>query len=133
MSVGSPALATYSLALTSLNTRLVYRRAKHVQHKDKTVVARALTSLQQTPLDLTKDERLLASIPTNSRWAQEIVVQLYRKNVWSIATLVCIAWVIIVSCLAVFSSLLPNTDDPPDGHAIVALWLWLPCLVITWV
>ena len=132
MSVGSPALVAYSLILTSLNARSVYQRAKGVKHEDKTLVARALISLQQTPLELTKHGYLLAFITTDSRWAQEVVGRLYRRNVWSIATTVCIAWVVVVSFLALVPSFLSDSDGSPEGHAIAALWSWLLCLVIGW-
>ena len=91
------------------------------------MVARALISLQQTPLELTKDERLLASIPTNSRWAQEIVGRLNRWNTWPIATLGSIAWVVVVSLLAFLASII---FEAPIGHMPATLWSWLPCLVI---
>ena len=135
MSLGSPALAAYSLVLTSLNARLVYHRAKSIKHKSKRDVAKALISLQQTSLELTKDERLLAFIPVNDRWRQEIADRLGRRNAWSLATGSSVAWVVIAFVFTLIDSFvsLDNTaDNTSEGHAVGTLWLWLLCLVIGW-
>ena len=135
MSLGSPALAAYSLILTSLSARLVYHRAKSIKHKSKGDVARALISLQQTPLELTKDERLLAFIPVNDRWRQEIAERLNRRNAWSLATGSSVAWVVISFVFTLIDSFvsLDNTvDNISEGHAVGTLWLWLLCLAIGW-
>ena len=135
MSLGSPALAAYSLVLTSLNARLVYYRAKSIKHKSKGDVARALISLQQTPLELTKDDRLLAFIAVNDRWRQEIAERLGRRNAWSLATGSSVAWVVIAFVFTLVDSFvsLDNTvDNVSEGHAVGTLWLWLLCLVIGW-
>jgi len=135
MSVGSPALAAYSLALTSLNARLVFRRAQRIKDKSRTDVARALVALQQTPLELTKDERLLAFIPTNDQWRQEIADRLSRRNAWSLATGSSVAWVVVAFLFTLvdsFVSLDDTIDGDSEGHAVGTLWLWLLCLVIGW-
>jgi len=135
MSVGSPALAAYSLILTALNARLVYRRAQRIEHESKNDVTRALISLQQTPLELTKDDRLLAFIPINDQWRLEIVERLNRRYAWTVATGTTIAWVIVAFVFTLidsFISLHDPIDDAPAGHAVGTLWLWLLCLVIGW-
>ena len=135
MSVGSPALAAYSLMLTSINARLVYRRAKHIDHENKTSVARALIALQQTPLELTKDQRLLAHIPINGQWRQEILERLNRRNSWSLATGSSVAWVVIAFAFTLvdsFVSLSDTSDGGSEGLAVGTLWLWLLCLTIGW-
>ena len=145
LSVGSPALAAYSLALTSLNVRSVYRKAQLIEN-DKTngvekkvakSVARALTALQQTSLELTKDDRLLDFIATNDRWRVEIAERLSRKNAWTVAVGTSIAWVVIAFLFTLADSYLSlrnsdDTDDASEGHAVGTLWLWLLCLVIGW-
>ena len=135
MSVGSPALAAYSLMLTSINARLVHRRAKRIDHENKTSVARALIALQQTPLELTKDQRLLAHIPVNDHWRQEILERLNRRNSWSLATGSSVAWVVIAFLFTLadsFVSLDDTSDGRPQGLAVGTLWLWLLCLIIGW-
>ena len=98
-------------------------------------VARALIFLQQIPLELTKDERLLAFIPINDQWRQEIVDRLGRRNAWSIATGTSIAWVVIAFVFTLidsFVSLNESSSGIFEGLAIGTIWLWLLCLVIGW-
>jgi len=135
ISVGSPALAAYSLMLTALNARLVYRRAQRIEHGSKGAVARALVSLQQVPLGLTRDERLLAFMSTGDQWRQEILDRLNRRHAWSITTSSFVGWVAVIfifNLVDSFVSLDGSTDDASEGHAASTLWLWLLCLVIGW-
>ena len=133
--MGSPALAAYSLVLTSLNVRSVYHRARRTTHSSKYTVAKALASLQQTPLELTQDEHLLGFISITDQWRREIVDRLDSRNVWSIATGLFVGWVAIAFILAVvdsFAFLDVSGDNSYEGHALGILWLWLLCLVIGW-
>ena len=135
MSVGSPALAAYSLVLTTLSARLVYRRAQRIEGENKTAVAEALITLQQTPLQLTKEEHLLASIQMDDQWRREIAERLSERNAWSLATGSSVAWVVIAFLFTLIDSFvsLDNTRDTgTEGHAVGTLWLWLLCLVIGW-
>ena len=106
-----------------------------MKHENKTIVARALIALQQIPLQLTKDERLLSSIPINDRWGHEIADRLSRRNAWTVATATSVAWVVIAFVFTLidsFVSLNDSAEDKAEGHAIGTLWLWLLCLVIGW-
>ena len=142
ISVGSPALAAYSLILTALNARSVNRRVNRIEYRNKMDVARALISLQQMSLELTKDPVFLASIPVENRWEQEIVSRLSRRNTWSLATASSVAWVIIAFLFTLINSFI-SLNVPSDsvgdsianrsgGNAIGTLWLWSLCLVIGW-
>ena len=133
--MGSPALAAYSLALTILNARSVYRRAERCKHECKFGVARALIRLQQLPLQLTKDDHLLNFILVNDRWWRDIVERLGRKNAWSIAAGTSVAWVVVAFLFTLvdsFVSLNSTGRKPSEGQAVGTLWLWLLCLVIGW-
>jgi len=139
MSIGSPALAAYSLALACLNTGSVYRRASHVSHGSRAAVVEALVLLQQIPLDLTEDERLLASIPINDWWRQEIGDRLSRKWTWSSpirTSIMCAVITIAFALIDSFTSTDPELDDISDGsyegHAVGTLWFWSLWLVIGW-
>ena len=135
MSVGSPALAAYSLILTSLNVRSVYRRAEQIEHESKYDVARTLVSLQQTPLELTRDERLLVLIPSNDQWRQGVVDRLNSRNAKSVATKAFVGSVVMAFTLTLvdsFVSLNDSTDAADEGLAVGTVWLWLLCLVIGW-
>jgi len=135
MSLGSPALAAYSLVLTSLNAQSVYRRVKASRSRYKKSVMEALISIQQTSLELTKDERLLEFIQDNHRWREEIGERLSRRGIWSLATATSVAWVVIAFLLTLVDSFV-SLDGPVDhtagGHAVGTAWLWLLCLVVGW-
>ena len=126
--MGSPATAAYSLALTSLNVRLVYRMAQRARHENKHSVARALMSLQQAPVELTRDKRLLAFVANPKSWGPEITDRL----TWTITTGSSIAWVIISYVFTLVDSFVDSTNSVPQGHAVGTLWLWLLCLVTGW-
>ena len=126
--MGSPALAAYSLALTSLNVRLVYRMAHRARHENKHSVAKALISLQQAPVRLTRDERLLAFVANPKSWGLEITDRL----AWTVTTGSSIAWVIISYVFTLVDSFVDSTNSVPQGHAVGTLWLWLLCLVTGW-
>jgi len=134
MTIGSPALAAYSLALTTLNSRFVYIRASRIPHESKTAVARALISLQQIPLELTKDKRLLAFIPVGDQWRREIIDRLDRRSTRSIAMASSIAWVIIAFLFTLVDSFvsIDSPDGASEGLSVGILWLWLLCIVISW-
>jgi len=135
MSVGSPALAAYSLVLTALNNRLVYRRAQRIDDRGtKDTVARALISLQQVPLELATNHRLLDFAPINDKWKQEIAERLNRKNSWSLTTASSVAWVVVAFIFTLVDSFfsLNDTSGLSQGHSVGTLWLWLLCLVIGW-
>jgi len=129
-------LAAYSLALTSLNTRFVYRRAQGIKHENRGAVARALISLQQIPLELTRNDRLLAFIPVKEQWKQEVTSRLNRRYVWPIAIGSSITWVVIAFIFTLVDSFVDldvSSDGGAEGHAVGTLWLWLACLVIGWI
>ena len=135
MSVGSPALAAYSLMITSFNTRMVYKRTSSTQYKKKADVAKALVVLQQKPLRLTKDTSLLESLCIDSQWRKVILGRLNGGEAWSVATAFSIAWVVISFTFTLVDSFV-SLNDPDgsgsDGLAVGTLWLWLLCLVIGW-
>ena len=135
MSVGSPALAAYSLMITSFNTSMVYKRANGIEHKEKAEVAKALIAIQRAPLRVTTDPRLLKSIPTDNGWTNEILERLGARNAWSLTTGFSVAWVVIAFGFTLIDSFIALGDPSSggsDGLAVGTLWLWLLCLVIGW-
>lgn len=98
-------------------------------------MARALISLQQTSLELTQDERLLACIPINDQCGQEIVDRLNRRYAWPVAIGSSVTWVsaaFIFTLIDSFVSLGSSPNSVSEGHAVGTLWLWFLCLVIGW-
>ena len=138
MSLGSPALAAYSLMVTSFNARTVYNKANHSKHKKKGDLAKALAALQQTALELTEPTEhphLLKSIRGNRLWKREILKWLRKRNAWSLTTGFSVAWVVVAFIFTLIDSFV-SLNDPDssgsEGLAVGTLWLWLLCLVIGW-
>jgi len=86
-------------------------------------VARALISLQQVPLELTTNHRLLDFAPINDKWKQEIVERLDRKNSWSLATASSVAWVVAAFIFTLIDSFvsLNDTSGLSQGHSVCTL------------
>ena len=135
MSVGSPALAAYSLMITSFNACMVYQKANAIDHKDKADLAKALVAIQQAPVQVTTEACLLESLCIDNQWRKEILERLNKKNAWSLVTGFSVAWVVIAFGFTLVDSFVA-LDDPSsggsDGLAVGTLWLWLLCLVIGW-
>ena len=136
LSVGSPTLAAFSLALTAVNTRWANDRfaaIKYPNHKD---AARALIHLQQAPLRLTTRDGLLASLivlPENDDWWECLVDRLEQTHTWTIAAATSVAWVIIAFAFTIvdsFMSLGNNLNS--NGQGVGSLWLWLIPIVVGW-
>ena len=77
LTLGSPTLATYSLALTVLNGRWIAKLFSTYRYSNVKHAVRILSSLQQSPLRVDTDDMLLASLimlPQNDKWWEELVV-----------------------------------------------------------
>ena len=135
MSLGSPALAAYSLVLTPLHARSVYHRVKASRSRYKKSVMEALIPIQQIPLELTKNNRFLEFIQENHQWREEIGERLSKRTTWPLAAKISIAWVVIAFFLTLvdsFISLDRPVNNAAEGHAVGTIWLWLLCLVVGW-
>jgi len=102
--------------------------AQRARHENKHLVAKALISLQQAPVELTRDERLLAFVADPKFWGPEITDRL----TWTVTTGSSIAWVVISYVFTLVDSFVDSTNSVPQGHAVGTLWLWLLCLVTGW-
>lgn len=137
LTIGSPALAAYSLALTALNKRWIARRFARLTYPNIRHAIRIFNNLQQVPLRIVKDDALLASLVVlwqNDEWWAELDECLNDTHSWSISTVTSIAWVVIAYVFTVLDSF--TTDLGPCsqaiGQAVASLWLWLLPIIIGW-
>jgi hypothetical protein len=137
LTVGSPALAGYSLALTVLNGRWIARHFAAYNYPNIRYAVQILSSLQQSPLTVTTTDSLLASLvvlPENDQWWRELVIWLNYTHTWSVSAVTSIAWVIIAYLFTLIDSL--TADPTPSieltGRGIGSLWFWLLPIVIGW-
>jgi hypothetical protein len=137
LTVGSPALAGYSLFITLLNSRWLNRRFDHsVNHPSSRFALSILSSLQQAPLRLHSDRARLYSLtilPANDSWWKCLAEFVDYTHTWSIASATSIAWVIVAYILTVANSLSDvKANVQSNGEATGSVWLWLIPIVVGW-
>lgn len=137
LTVGSPALAAYSLVLTVLNGRWIARRFSSFTYPNTRQAVRILSSLQQAPIRIATANSLLASLvilPQNDDWWNELVVWLDYTHTWSISAVTSISWVVIAYIFTVVDSFTGDftTGFNTNGQGVGSLWVWLLPIVIGW-
>ena len=137
LTVGSPTLAAYSLALTVMNGRWIARRFSSYNYPNTKNAIRILASLQQSPLQVSSDESLLSSLVVlreNDEWWTELVVWLDYTYTWSISAVASIIWVVIAYLFAVIDSFSGDVTTTVDtnGQSVGSVWLWLLPVVVGW-
>ena len=136
LTVGSPTLAAFSLALTAANAHWAYKRFSAIDYPNRRNAVKALVHLQQVPLRLTTRDGLLASLivlPQNDHWWECLVDRLEQTHTWTIAAATSIAWVVIAFALTLadsFGNLGQNLGS--DGRGVGTLWSWLIPIVVGW-
>ena len=134
LTVGSPTLAVFSLALTAINTRWVYKRFSAINYPNRKNAAKALASLQQVPLRLTTRNGLLASLivlPENDDWWECLTDRLEQTHILTISTATSTAWVIVAFAFAVLNSLAAlGKDINSNGLGVGSLWSWLIPIIV---
>jgi hypothetical protein len=135
LTVGSPILAAFSLALTAINTRWANDRFSDIKYPNNKNAVIALAHLQQVPLRLTTRNGRLASLivlPENDDWWECLVDRLEHTHTWTIATAASMAWVVIAFVLAFVDSSTDAGNIHSNGQGIGLLWLWLISIVVGW-
>ncbi|KAI0712933.1 hypothetical protein C8T65DRAFT_695138 [Cerioporus squamosus] len=147
LTVGSPTLAAYSLALTALNRRWVTRRFRAFSYPNAQRAAAALGDLQGVPIRITYEDGLFPSLVIlhqNDEWWRELAVGLKHSNSWSVAAVTSIGWVVIAYILTIVDSFTPlQPDIPPPfrplgilnlfGKGVGFVWLWLVPIIYGWI
>ncbi|KAG2142515.1 hypothetical protein BD769DRAFT_1625827 [Suillus cothurnatus] len=101
LTVGSPALAGYSLFITLLNS---------LDYPNSRFAVSIISGLQQSPLNLHSDRARFASLvvlPENDSWWQYFSELVDYTHTWSIASATSIAWVVVAYILSI-------TNTPSD-------------------
>ncbi|KAF9461781.1 hypothetical protein BDZ94DRAFT_1262981 [Collybia nuda] len=137
LTVGSPVLAAYSLALTLLNGRWITRLFSPHTHIPKAMNAlHVLNSLQQSPLIINTDDSLLISLvflDENEPWWAELDAWLDYTHTWSIAAVTSISWVVIAYLFTLIDSFHDITISiNANGQGVGLIWLWLLPIVLGW-
>ncbi|KAK1217199.1 hypothetical protein PQX77_020152 [Marasmius sp. AFHP31] len=137
LTIGSPALAAYSVAITVLNERWIVRLFNSYSYPNRRNAVRILGSLQQSPIRIGTDHRLLASLvvlPENDAWWCELVAWLDYAHTWSISAASFIAWVVVTYAFTIANSFADDITTKTDinGQSVGSVWLWLIPIVFSW-
>jgi hypothetical protein len=136
LTVGSPTLAAYSLAMTVLSGRWMARHLAVYDYPNNRYVVQVLSSLQQSPLMVTTTGSLasLILLPENDGWWRELAISLNYTHTWSVPTIISIAWVVIAYAVTLVSAFTDQsiTSIISNGQGVRYLWLWLLPIVIGW-
>ncbi|KAJ8073074.1 hypothetical protein PM082_019942 [Marasmius tenuissimus] len=137
LTIGSPALAAYSVAITVLNERWLVRLFNSYSWPNRRNAVRVLSSLQQSPIRIGTDRRLLAFLvvlPENDAWWSELVAWLDYAHTWSISAASFIAWVVITYAFTIANSFAGDvtTKTAINGQSVGSIWLWLIPIVFSW-
>ncbi|KAJ7702648.1 hypothetical protein B0H17DRAFT_1167074, partial [Mycena rosella] len=136
LNVGSPTLAAYSATLTVLNSRWIHRRFSRISYPNAQSAATVLNNLQQSPLDVTRDDSLLFSLivlPENDEWWSELLIFLDLKHAytWSFSNITSIIWVVVAFLLTLIDAFtnMPKDSFTPNGLGVGFAWLWILAII----
>ncbi|TFK72343.1 hypothetical protein BDN72DRAFT_334336 [Pluteus cervinus] len=136
LTVGSPTLAAFSLAITVMNGRWIVQRFQPIRSPTARTVVRVLSRLQQSPVEVTSGRALtsLVKLEHNHAWWDGMLRDLSYTHTWSIAAGTSIAWVVIAYVFTVADSFSGDMAGQvhANGQSIGSQWLFLLALVLGW-
>ncbi|KAK2465066.1 hypothetical protein APHAL10511_002874 [Amanita phalloides] len=137
LTVGSPTLAAYSLALAVISNRWMVERFKRSNpRRHASAVAHVLSDLQQVSLRYPESNGCISVLPSlgvleqNKRWWMDFSQELraHTQTKWTFAAIMSIFYVLLASLLTWINTL-GSIPTPPQinasGVSIGALWLSL--------
>ncbi|KAG2157264.1 hypothetical protein DEU56DRAFT_896932 [Suillus clintonianus] len=138
LTIGSPVLSGYSLFITLLNSRWINRRfSQAVDYPNSHLALSIVSNLQQVPLRLHSDRTRFPSLvvlPENDTWWKHFSELVNYTHMWSIASAISIAWVVVAYILSIANSQsdVYTNFAQAGGEATSSMWLWLIPIVVGW-
>jgi hypothetical protein len=137
LTVGSPTLAAYSLALAVISNRWMVKRFGRSNYPNRRLAVQTLSNLQQVSLDLPDEEHVLPSlivIQRNREWWQRLAHGLdYVVPKWTLASIMSVVYVALADLFTWIDTLsgpLSNVVVNATGESISSLWLcFLPIVI----
>jgi len=133
ITMGSPALAAYSLQITHLNKGWITTSFLDVKYPNSQRIPTALSAFHHVPIRMSHRAPLLHSLivlPKNDEfWSRLAAANKTRR--WSIPLVMSYVLVIFSVILTIMDSV---TSPPPGdtGYSIAAIWTFLLPLIIGW-
>jgi len=139
MTIGSPTLAGYSLAITSLNTQWLECQFSYLHFSNKETIPPVVGALQHIPFKIDPLDSVLPSLivlPQNDQYWKHLAVAAKRTKQASIALWISLTWVFFALLITLIDSFVDFdhfvTIPGAAGYSIVAVWSYLLCLVTGW-
>ncbi len=137
LTVGSPTLAAYSLALSVISNRWMVKQFGRSNYPNSRLAAQTLSNLQQVSLELPDEEHVLPSlivIQKNQQWWQKLAHGLdYSVPKWTLASIMSVVYVALADLFTWINTLsgpLSNVVVNATGESISSLWLcFLPIVI----
>ncbi|GLB43156.1 hypothetical protein LshimejAT787_1300670 [Lyophyllum shimeji] len=132
LTIGSPALAAYSLGLTVLNRRWLMRSFMPYDHPNSRRAVQVLNDLQQSSFQLTTSDSLLR-LPDNTQWWIELITWLDYTHTWTISAMASTSWVILAYLFTMYYVFTSDVEDlVVRSQHVGNVWLWLFPIVTCW-
>jgi len=134
ITIGSPALAAYSLQITHLNTRWLSKAFLDLKYPNSDAISTVISAFQHIPIQVSPNPLLLPSLivlPQNNGYWDLLLKGVEKTRRWSIPMVMNFVWVVFAILLTIIDSFhLHQSDDV--GYAIVATWTYLLPLILGW-
>ena len=134
ITIGSPALAVYSLQITHLNTRWITTAFSDVNYPSSKHISTVLAAFHHVPIRISHRPPLLHSLivlPKNDAFWRHLSIAVEKTRRWSIPLVINFILVILAVILTILDSI--YSDSPgDDAYAIAATWMFLLPLIIGW-
>lgn len=116
-------MVAYSIVITVLNGRWITRRFRSVNFGSSRYAVRCLRSLQQSPLKLSTQPSLFASLvvlPQNDKFWKQLAERLDdQASTWTVASATSVLWVLVAYTLNLVLSFLSLVSHSfLEGQAI---------------
>ncbi|KAK2465070.1 hypothetical protein APHAL10511_002878 [Amanita phalloides] len=137
LTVGSPTLAAYSLALAVISNRWMVKRFTRSTLPHASLAAQALGNLQQVSVHVPQEQNILPSLIVlreNVDWWQTLSHGLdYSVPKWTLAAIMSMLYVLLADTFSWISTLgsdLTNSQVNATGESVGSLWLCLLPIVV---
>ena len=134
ITIGSPALAVYSLQITHLNTCRIAAAFSDVKYPNSKQISTVLSAFHHVPIHISRRSPLLHSLivlPKNDDFWHRLSVAVEKTRRWSISLVINFILVVFAVVLTILDSTF--SESPGDeAYAITATWIFLLPLIICW-
>ena len=132
ITIGSPALASYSLQITHLNKYWIHREFMDIRYPNSELIPTVLSAFHHIPIQIEHRPPFLHSLIVLSKnddfWSHLAAANKTRR--WSIPLVVTYILVVFSVLLSIVDSATSNTRS--TGFGITCVWAFLLPLIIGW-